>query len=73
MRTLCCQILREKGVNRRKSMLAESATKREKFRARYVSGTVFKTAKRRQREDEMSDLGGAFVPYAVKFEGEGRE
>ena len=54
-------------------MLVESASKSGKFGAKDVSETVFKTAKRRQREEEMSDSGRAFVPYAVKFEGEGRE
>ena len=46
MRTLCRQNLRETGADGLKSMPGESATKIERFGAKYVSERLLKTAKK---------------------------
>ena len=64
-RTLCRQKLREKGKNRRKSMLAESATKLEKFGARHVSGTVLKLRKGGARSENVRVWGAHAYPMPL--------
>ena len=58
IRTLVCrQNMRGTGADGLKSMPGESVTKLERFRAKYVSEILLKTAKRWRREAKMSQFG----------------